>query len=137
MALDLIARKPEHQASHGLIAFTDSSLVTELLMAAMTFPSASSREFSATYSAHETNIYCDKGMFSANEGKYSSPFWPNGDHCSPRDKASTMSPPKETAFIFLQTEGWEFTGQSGQWNLSSICPFNKGRHYRYMKFLQE
>lgn len=53
MVPNLIARKPKCQASYGLIAFTDSSLVTELLVAAMSFLSASSREFSSTYSVHE------------------------------------------------------------------------------------
>lgn len=52
-APDSIARKPKCQASYGLIAFTDSSLVTKLLVAAMSFLSTSSRQFSSTYSVHE------------------------------------------------------------------------------------
>lgn len=51
-APDSIARKPKCQASYGLIAFTDSSLVTKLLVAAMTL-SAPSIEFSSAYSVHE------------------------------------------------------------------------------------
>lgn len=53
MAPDLIARKSKCQASYGLIVCADSSLVTELLVAAMSFLSASSRESSSTYSVHE------------------------------------------------------------------------------------
>lgn len=53
MALDLIPRKPKCQASYGLSAFTDSSFITELPVAATSFLSAFSREFGATYSVHE------------------------------------------------------------------------------------
>lgn len=52
-APDSIARKPKWQHSYGLIAFTDSSLVTKLLVAAISFLSASSTEFSSKYSMHE------------------------------------------------------------------------------------
>lgn len=52
-APDSVARKPKCQDSYGLIAFFDSSLVTKLLVAAMSFLSASSREFSSKYSVHE------------------------------------------------------------------------------------
>jgi len=53
MAPNSIARKPKCQASYSLIARIDSGLVTKLLVAAMSFLSASSREFSSTYSVHE------------------------------------------------------------------------------------
>lgn len=51
MALDLIPRKPKCQASYGLSAFTDSSFITELPVAATSFLSAFSRVWCHVFSA--------------------------------------------------------------------------------------
>lgn len=71
-ALDLISRKPKCQASYGLIAFTDSCLVTEMLVATVSFFKHLLQRIQLhIFSAWNTNIHCDKETLGAIQGKCS------------------------------------------------------------------
>lgn len=124
-APDLISRKPKCQASYGLTAFTDSSLVTKMLVATVSFQ-APLAENSAPH------IQCMKYKYPlwwrntwSNSRKMLFHFnvynWLKRGHSSLHEQLLAIWQSlqgEKITLIFLQTKRCDSERQPGQWNLS-------------------